>query len=98
MKKLRLCTSCLDADFILIPGVGHDNCPVKVNEPKKFYSCVQKDCMTHYLVCVRHKDENKKKMDKSKEFWSRKGVSFSYHSSKPSKASLKQRMFSIRKF
>ena len=85
VKKVKLCNSCLDADFVMRPGVVHDSCPVKINQKKPFYSCLKKDCMLHYLVCLHHKNENSKKVERSKGYWSRMGVTFSYHSSNPSK-------------
>ena len=93
VKKAMLCTSCLDADFqVTKPGVVPTDCQVKAPD-KKFYSCSQQDCMKHYLVCMNHNSLNKEKMDKSKLFWQRRGVSFVYHSnlnlaasSKPNKS------------
>ena len=78
-SKVKLCLSCLDAEFISKPGSVHTDCPVKATE-KKFYSCVKQDCMKHFLICLNHKAQNKEKMDKSKDFWSKRGVPFLYHS------------------
>ena len=35
--------------------------------------------MKHFLVCLNHKSLNKEKMDKSKNFWTKLGVSFQYY-------------------
>ena len=78
-NKVKYCLNCLDAEFISRPGSSHPNCPVKATE-KKFYSCTKRDCMKHFLVCLAHKEQNKEKMDKSKNFWAKLGVTFLYHS------------------
>ena len=78
-NKVKFCLNCLDAEFISKPGSTHANCPVKATE-KKFYSCAKQGCMKHFLVCLKHVIENKEKMDKSKLFWSKLGVSFMHYS------------------
>ena len=95
VKKVKLCSSCLDADFIMRPGVVHDSCPVKNNKPKPFYSCRKKDCMLHYLICQHHKNENIRKVESSKKYWSGMGVTFSYHSSHSVKPELERNVFDM---
>ena len=87
-KNAKLCLDCLDADYVFRPNVYHKDCLARADGEKKGFSCnsSKPDCRKHFLICRQHQTLNKKKMDRTKEKWSKKGVTFSYNvSSKPTR-------------
>ena len=74
IKKAKLCNFCMDSTAIVKPGVLHAKCPVLSS--KKFYTCLGDDCKVHFSLCDNraHSKLNKKKVEKAKDWWERKGI------------------------
>ena len=71
--KTRICLFCLDANYVHKSKFDrHQNCPSL--SPNYQNKC--SECRYHYLVCQKHKSSNQDKLDKSKDFWSKRGKEF----------------------
>ena len=76
VKKAQLCDYCLDQNAVVKPGTLHARCPVLTQ--KRFYSCLEEGCKTHYWLCDSpdHILMNKKKAELSKKHWNNRGITF----------------------
>ena len=73
-KKAKLCIRCLDPKYIFKVGTPHRDCPAF--NKKTHYSCQNKQCGKHYMLCDKHSQDNKAKIEYSKKFWEKKSKVF----------------------
>ena len=79
VKKAQLCDYCLDQNAVVKPGTLHVKCPV--SEKKRFYSCMEDGCKTHFWLCdsPTHIQKNKKKIENSERHWKNQGKTYIHH-------------------
>ena len=71
IKKLNICTSCLNPNSVEKPS-RHKPC--RARHP--FYCRGQESCKFHIILCNKHQEENKPFLEKYAKLVSEKGVTF----------------------
>ena len=79
IKAAQVCDYCLDQNAVVKQGTLHAKCPVL--EKKRFYSCAEDGCKTHFWLCdsPTHIQKNKKKIENSKRHWKDHGITYVHH-------------------
>ena len=73
----KMCIFCLDGDYVHKTGQKHVDCP-PLQSPKH-YTCKSQGCKEHYLVCTKHPNQNKEKLEKNVKFWEDRGKVFTHN-------------------
>ena len=64
--KAKLCLFCLDSNWIH-NGSKHPDCDPLLKQVR--YTCKEFNCRDHYLICSRHVDRNKVRMEIDEKRW-----------------------------
>ena len=70
VHKIKICRQCFHPEVISSPSHMKE-CPF--SNKKNSYSCLNKSCKDHMWICLSHKLENKKVMEKFRDDLQRKG-------------------------
>ena len=77
-RKVKLCRQCFNPDVIITESHIKE---CSFAKKKNSYSCTNRNCKDHMWICLLHKSENKKAMEKFKKDLQKKGQNLTFTSS-----------------
>ena len=77
VEKIKLCSQCFHPDIIFTPG-HYKNCDFSLTERKNAFSCTKSSCNTHMWICLVHKKDNEKHMEKFRRDLQRRGQNLGF--------------------
>ena len=79
IDKVKICPQCFHPDVVYTKAHLKD-CQFSKDKKKNAYSCSVSSCKTHMWICLIHRNDNAKKMEKFRNDLQRKGINLSHTS------------------
>ena len=80
ITKIRICKQCFHPD-VVVTKEHYNECTVK--KKKHAYSCTNSNCKEHMWICLMHRTENRKSMDKFKHNLQKFGLNLAFPTTLP---------------